>query len=87
MAYENFKGQRNENRLRVRKMLKKDQTEDLGKPNTRRERFVGLLEKRYGYTNEKAVDEFERLLKQFYRMDRSSGIPRARSNFKSQNQA
>jgi hypothetical protein len=82
MVYESFKGERYENRLRMRRLLNTDPIEGSEKPNAKREQFIAFLKKRYGYTNEKAVDEFERLLKQFYKLDRSSGIPRVFSNFK-----
>ena len=52
------------------------------KINTKHNRFLALLRRRYGYDNEKAVDELERLLKQFYRTNRSLGIHGTRPNFK-----
>jgi transposase InsO family protein len=82
MAYEIVKGQSKETRGRVRELLNKLSVEDPGKTNAKRERFLALLKSRYGYTNEKAVDELERLLKQFYRMNRSLSIHRARPTFK-----
>jgi hypothetical protein len=33
--------------------------------NLKHARFIALLKSRYGYTNEKAIDEMERLLKEF----------------------
>ena len=50
------------------------------KIKAKRERFLALLKSRYGYTNDKAVDEMERILKQFYRMNRSLGLLRTHSN-------
>lgn len=74
--------QSKQNRGRVHELLSKHSVEDPDETNAKRERFLGLLKSRYGYTNEKAVDELERLLKQFYRMNRSLGIHRTRLNFK-----
>ena len=54
---------------------------DLGQPNTKRKRFMALLNQRYGYTNEKSVDEMERLLKQFYITNKSLGIFPARRKY------
>jgi hypothetical protein len=51
-------------------------------PNAKRERFMALLKSRYGYTNEKAVEELARLLRQFYRTNRSLGIHHGKPNFK-----
>ena len=65
---------------RVRELLRKHSVEDPNKANEKRERFLALLKRRYGYTNEVAVDELERLLKQFYRTNRSLGIHRARTH-------
>jgi hypothetical protein len=63
---------------RVRELLSKHSVEDPETANPKRERFLAHLKSRYGYTNVKAVDELERLLKQFYRMNKSLGINRAR---------
>lgn len=82
MAHEIVNRQRNQTRSRVRELLSKSSVEDADKTNAKREQFLALLKSRYGYTNEKAVDELERLLKQFYKMNRSLGIHRARPNFK-----
>ena len=46
----------------------------------KRQRLLALLKNRYSYTNEQAVDEMERLLKQFDRTNRSLGIRQKRSN-------
>jgi hypothetical protein len=62
-------------------LVSKHSGEEPDEPNAKRERFLALLKSRYGYTNEKAVDELERLLKQFYRTNRSLGIRRARTNY------
>lgn len=53
-----------------------------GKINLKRERFLILLKDRYGYTNVKAIDEMERLLKQFSITNKSFKIQRTRRNSK-----
>jgi len=82
MAEEIVKAQSKQTRSKVHELLNIHRIEDPDRPNVKREQFLALLKSKYGYTNEKAVDELERLLKQFYRMNRSLGIPRGRSNFK-----
>jgi hypothetical protein len=82
MTYEIFKGQNKKARVRVHAFLKKDRIGYPDKANAKRDKFLAHLKNRYGYSNEKAEDELDRLLKQFNRMDRSSGVPRIRSNFK-----
>jgi hypothetical protein len=66
----------------VRELLSKHNSEGQDEANVKRERFLAMLKSRYGYTNEKAVDELERLLRQFYRVNKSSGTHRARSGIK-----
>ena len=61
-------------RSRVHELLSNYAAEDPDRSNLKRERFMALLKSRYGYSNEKAVDELERLLKQFYITNRSLGI-------------
>jgi hypothetical protein len=68
-------------RTKVRDLLSKHSVDDPAKANAKRERFLFLLKNRYGYTNEKAVGELERLLKQFYKMNKSLGIHRTRPDF------
>jgi hypothetical protein len=82
MADEIVKAQSKQSRGRVHELLSKHSVENPDKPNVKREQFLALLKGKYGYTNEKAVDELERLLKQFYRMNKSLGIHHGRSNFK-----
>jgi chromosome segregation ATPase len=82
MAREIIKEQNKQTRGRVRELLSKPCNEDLDRTIAKRERFLALLKSRYGYTNEKAVDELERLLKQFYTMNKSLGIQRTRLDFK-----
>ena len=84
MAHEIVKGQNKQTVSRVHELLSKHSVEDPDKINAKRERFLALLKSRYGYTNEKSVDELERLLKQLYRMNRSLNIHLARPNFKMQ---
>jgi hypothetical protein len=45
-------------------------------------RFLELLKSEYGYTNENAIAELERLLRQFSKINRSLGIHHARSGKK-----
>ena len=81
MSHELIKGQSKQTRGRVRELLNDLTVEDPVKINAKRERFLALLKSRYGYTNDKAVDELERLLKQFYNSNRSLGIHRPRPSF------
>jgi uncharacterized protein YjbJ (UPF0337 family) len=82
MAQEIVKGQSKQTRGKVHELLSKHSVEDPDKVNAKRERFLALLRRRYGYSNDKAVDELERLLKSFYRMNRSLNIHLARPSFK-----
>ncbi len=63
-------------------VINKLNVEDADKANVKHEQFLALLKKQYGYTNDKAVGELERLLKLFYTMNRSLGIRRAHVNIK-----
>jgi hypothetical protein len=72
------KEQKKPARSKVRELLSIHSVEDPEKANPKRERFLALLKNRYSYTNEKAVDELERILKQFYRMNKGLGIHRIR---------
>jgi hypothetical protein len=82
MAYEIGEEQSKQNSARIHELLRKHSVEDPGKSNPKRDRFLALLKNRYGYSNDKAVDELERLLKQFYRTNRSLTIHRKRPNLK-----
>lgn len=73
-------GDRKPVRIMVRELLSKHSAEDPNAVNAKRERFLALLKSRYGYTNDKAVDELERLLRQFYRTNKNLGIQRKRSD-------
>jgi hypothetical protein len=68
-------------RGKVHELLTHRRTDDPEKIKAKRARFLALLKSRYGYTNEKAVDEMERILKQFDQLNLSLGIhhPRSRS--------
>jgi hypothetical protein len=68
------KGQMSQMRSKVRSLSSKHRIGDPTKPNVKRERFLALLKSRYGYTNEKAIDDLEKLLKQFHVSNRSLGI-------------
>ncbi|GAP13607.1 hypothetical protein LARV_01362 [Longilinea arvoryzae] len=63
---------------KVHDLLRKHSAEDPDKINRKREQFLTLIRNRYGYTNEKAVDELKRLLGQFYRTNRSFSQDRTR---------
>jgi hypothetical protein len=80
MTKEIDQGQGKQTLDRVHELLSKHSAEYPHLTNPKRERFLALLKTRYGYTNDKAVDELERLLKQFYKMNRSLGVHRLRSN-------
>ncbi len=85
MSNEIIKKQVNQIHSGVRGLLSKPGEYNPDKTNAKRERFLGLLEKKYGYTNDKAIDELERLLKHFYRTNKSLGIhphavPRSHKN-------
>jgi hypothetical protein len=82
MTYIISKGQSKQNQNSVRKLLIKHSGEESDKAEAKRKQFLALLKRRYGYTNEKAVDELERILKQFYRMNRSFAFHRPRPIFK-----
>jgi hypothetical protein len=77
MAHESI-----QTRGRIRELLSKLSVEDSDGATVKRDRFLALLKSQFGYTNEKAVDELERLLKQFNRINQSLGIHRSRLNFK-----
>jgi len=62
-------------------MLSKGNVVDTDRAVTKHEHFLALLKKQYGYTNEKAIDELERLLKLFSTMNKSLGIHHVRTNF------
>ena len=82
MAYEIDQGQIKRTHSRVHELLSKHSVDDPDKTNPKRDRFLALLKNRYGYSNDKAVDELERLLKQFYRTNRSLTTHRKRPNLK-----
>jgi hypothetical protein len=62
-------------------VLSNHTVEDVDRTIAKHEHFLALLKKQYGYTNEKSVDELERLLKLFYTMNKSLGIHHARTDF------
>ena len=65
---------------KVHELLIKHSIQDPNLPNPKRERFLALMKSRYGYTNDKAIDELKRLLRQFYRTNKSLGIHHSRTN-------
>jgi hypothetical protein len=66
---------------KFRELLNKHSDRDPDMPNPKRMRFFAYLKSQYGYTNEKAIDELERLLKQFDRSNQSLGIGRSHRNY------
>ena len=78
MKQEIIDGQNKKNHIRVRMQLNKDSNQT----NSKRDQFLAHLKSRYGYNDDKAEDELDRLVKQFNRQDRSSGIPRTRLKYK-----
>ena len=82
MAYEDTKKMSKPERGRVGELLKKHSIEHPDRPNPKREKFLTMLKEQYGYTNEQSVAELERLLKQFYRTNKSLGIRRPHMNLK-----
>jgi hypothetical protein len=82
MAIEISKGRSKQPRGRIRELLSEISVDDAEKTSAKRERFLTLLKRQYGYTNDKAVDELERLLTQFYRINKSLGFHRSRLNYK-----
>lgn len=44
---------------KIRKWWKKRGADQLAKSNSKRELFIGILQKRYGYTKEKATSELD----------------------------
>jgi len=81
MTIEIVKEQNTKPRNTGRGLLSKHTIEDVDKASAKHEQFLALLKKQYGYTNEKAVDELERLLKLFYTMNKSLGIHQVRTGF------
>jgi len=71
MELENDHPQKNQMRGKVRALRANPPGEEPAEANAKRERFLALLKRRYGYTNDQAVDELERLLVQFARTNNS----------------
>jgi hypothetical protein len=82
MVLEKVNKQKTQMRGRVRALKVKPTIEDPAKPNVKRQRFLALLERQYGYTNDKAIDELERLLTQFYRTNKSLEMHRSHPVFR-----
>jgi hypothetical protein len=76
MTLEINKKQKTHMQARVRALRDKPVAMDPVKINVKRERFLAMLSSRYGYTNDKAIDELERLLTQFYKTNKSLGVYR-----------
>jgi len=81
MAHEIGKGQSIQARRLAVELLRKTDAEGHEANNLKRERFLAVLKNEYGYTNDKAVDELERLLRQFHSTNKSLGIRRSRLKY------
>jgi hypothetical protein len=77
MQHEMINKQKKQN-IRTLEVLSRGRHNDTDQTRAKRIRFLALLKTRYGYDNEKAVGELERLLKQFYRINKSLGVHRSR---------
>ncbi len=80
MSHEMIKRQGKSDRDRVGELSGKDRIAVSNGTRARRERFLALLNYRYGYANDVAVDELKRFLKQFFATDSGLDIHRARAN-------
>jgi len=67
---------------KVHELLKNHSAEGLDKVNVKRDRFLTHLKNQYGYANEEAEFELERLLRQFYGINRSYNMNRIRLRLK-----
>jgi hypothetical protein len=82
MTLENVKKQSTQTRGRANELLRSHRVEKPGKTNIKREQFLVMLKNRHGYTNEKAVEELDRLLTQYYRGSRRLSVQRTRADLK-----
>jgi hypothetical protein len=82
VTLEIVKKQKSQMQGKVRALRIKPTIADPAKTNVKRARFLAMLSSRYGYTNDKAVDELERLLTQFYKSNKSLGIHHADAIFR-----
>jgi hypothetical protein len=82
MTDEIVKEQGKQSLVSIRRAPGSRRVEDPDQAIVKHAKFLALLKKQYGYTNEKAVDELERLLKLFYTMNRSLSIHHKHSNIK-----
>jgi hypothetical protein len=48
------------NWIKIRNWLKKRSEDQLTKTSSKRERYIGILQKRYGYTKEEAASELDK---------------------------
>jgi uncharacterized protein YjbJ (UPF0337 family) len=81
MAHKIIDGRRTQTRGRMRELFGNNSVEHPDGTNAKRERLLAVLKTRYGYSNDKAVDELARLLKQFYGMNRKTTIRHTRPHF------
>jgi hypothetical protein len=77
-----FKGINKKSRDRVRELFQIHSIAVEDKTAVKHNQFLALLKSRYGYSNDKAVVELERLVRQFYTANESLGVHHARPNSK-----
>jgi hypothetical protein len=75
------KGIRKKTRDRARELFHIHRIADEDKTVVKHDKFLALLKSRYGYSNDKAVVELERLLRQFDTTNESLGVHHGRTNF------
>jgi hypothetical protein len=80
MSHKLDDGQNNQACDKPRMFYGSHRVESPAKIRAKRERLLTVLKSRYGYTNDLAVDEMERLLKQFDKTNKSLGIRRAKTD-------
>lgn len=76
------KDQKDQGHIKAHDLLNQQDGEKAGKHDAKRQQFLAMLKKQYGYDNDSAVDELTRLLKQFYQINRGFAFhhPRAATN-------
>lgn len=74
---------RNRTRGDADELLDHQNIENPNFKSEKRARFLAKLNARYGYSNEKSVDEMTRILKDFFNTNKSLGIHHTRSTMHS----
>ena len=70
-----FEGKWKQMRGQVREWWGKLTDDDLDKVAGKYDKFVGVLQEKYGYTRERAEEEFDRRLKEYEAHQQKSGVP------------